>query len=171
MRCRVIALVVVAASSLQAQRDCTHAGRNALIGAAAGATLMVSMALRTPRSHDTLSHIKSSRSVMVTWVGTWGAGLGSIIPAHGCLQPSPAHRDAAGRCGSAVRTGALRGAATGGIEAFMMSPILAVPMMIPWGGGVPRINLDHVMGLITAGGVALGAPAGAVRAANECHRS
>jgi hypothetical protein len=53
-----------------------------------------------------------------------------------------------------------------------MSPILALPLMIPWvPGNIRPVNLDHVMGLITAGGVVVGTPVGALKAAGQCHRS
>lgn len=110
---------------------------------------------------------------METWLGAWGAGLGAAIaiaPRRECAEIPPAHRDAAGRCGSAIRGGAWRGSLAGAGQAFLISPILAAPVIVLARPAKPA-NLDHIMGLFTAGGAIIGAPLGALRAAGECHRS
>lgn len=179
MRGHLIALVLATAGALQAQDRCAHATRNALIGGSVGATLVVTVILSAPRTPENPagppSRITSTRALMVTWAGAWGAGLGSVIAGGGnprCFPPWEGDRDAAGHCGSAVRSGAWRGAVSGGANGFLMSPILALPLLIPLApGNIRPVNLDHVMGLITAAGVVIGAPVGALKAAGQCHAS
>ena len=177
MRVWTVALPLGLAGVLPAQNRCEHAGRNALIGGGVGATLIVGVILSAPKSHEPEnypSRVTSTPALMVTWAGAWGAGIGSALAVGGnrCFPPPVYRRDASGRCGSAIRTGALRGSIGGAALGFLVSPVLALPLMVPLTpGGAGHFNLDHFMGVVTASGAVLGAPFGALNAATQCRRS
>jgi hypothetical protein len=170
----VVALVMTAGSAARAQGRCAHASRDALIGAGVGAAILVGVTLSVPRSHEERpSDVTGTRALGEVWVGAWGAGLGSIAGSamhHECFRKQPAHRDAGGRCGSAARTGAFRGGLSGAVLGFLISPVAVLPLL-PHAGPAKQINLDHVMGLVMAGGTLVGASVGELEAARECRRS
>ena len=173
-RALVVALVVTAGCVARAQDGCARARRDALIGAGVGAAILVGVTLSVPRSHEQRpSDVTGTRALGEVWIGAWGAGLGSIAGSamhHECFRKQPAHRDAAGRCGSAARTGAFRGSLSGAVLGFLISPVVVLPLL-PHAGPAKQINLDHVMGLVTAGGTLVGASVGALEAARDCRRS
>lgn len=173
--CAVLALGPGRLALAQASGACRgEPTRSTAIGGVVGAAFLLGMALRSDRDH----HISADERLPYVWGATWGAVLGSGVGyyvAHArCpelrVRPQPLPTDIRD-CSHATWSGMAKGAAGGGLAAFLAAPFLLLgPGAVAVLSG-HRFDFNRAVLVTTAAGAVIAAPIGARREREACMRT